>query len=397
MFVIPAEKQVVASADPAPYKYVAQLPLDSQLSKQTGQITRKRDPNYCLHAASAMCDNCMPLEPWDKAYLTNNKIKHLSFHSYLRQLKTSQKTCLPTDPLFIPPLDEPSYTLKSCSSHLPYPQGICSKCQIGAITLAPQTYRMVDHVEFESPDIIDTFINAWRANGHQRLGFLYGMYVAYPDVPLGVKAVVQAIYEPPQEASREHIQIQAADPIAEDPAVASLAGLLGMQRVGIIYTDLTDSGTGDGKVVYKRHIDSHFLSSAETLSSAMFQLNARVPTPYSSTGAFDSRFVTCVVTANAQNEIDLFTYQASNQCCQMAAAKLIHATVDPCKFRVKKQVDNPQVYIPQVFYTQKNSFGIAVQHDANPAFPVEYMLVNVIFLDIADARVPVDTNSKVYD
>ena len=59
-------------------------------------------------------------------------------------------------------------------------------------------YRHVDNVMFEDSRIVDRFIEGWRRSGCQRIGYLYGKYEEYTDVPLGIRAVVSAIYEPAQ-------------------------------------------------------------------------------------------------------------------------------------------------------------------------------------------------------
>ena len=51
---------------------------------------------------------------------------------------------------------------------------------------------------FENGHMVNRFLNYWRSSGHQRIGFLYGRYEVYEGVPLGIRAVIAAIYEPPQ-------------------------------------------------------------------------------------------------------------------------------------------------------------------------------------------------------
>jgi len=88
---------------------------------------------------------------------------------------------------------------------------------------------MVDHVEFSSPSHIEDFINYWRSTGLQRFGYMYGRYEPYPDVPLGIKAVVEAIYEPPQEGEVDGISLTL--PWNEEKTIDDAADACGLTKV----------------------------------------------------------------------------------------------------------------------------------------------------------------------
>jgi nuclear protein localization family protein 4 len=180
-----------------------------------------------------MCEYCLPLEPYDAKYLQEKKIKFMSFHAFLKSLKDKNKSS--GSNIGLPFLESPEFTVKSpcpSGSHDPYPQGICTKCQPSAVSLQSQTFRMVDHVEFESPDLINTFLGAWRQTGVQRFGYLYGQYAPYSEVPLGVKAVVAAIYEPVQEGWADGLQVDIND--TRLSSVDAMASKLGLERVSFI-------------------------------------------------------------------------------------------------------------------------------------------------------------------
>ncbi|KIS72305.1 putative nuclear protein localization factor and ER translocation component [Mycosarcoma maydis] len=361
-----------------PWEAVEEHTVDTYWQAQQGKITRKKDSQFCRHGPKGMCDYCMPLEPYDSKYQTENNIKHLSFHAYLR--KQDIATNKPSQS-FIPPLEEVDYSVKKpcpSASHLSWPAGICTKCQPSAITLQRQPYRMVDHVEFAHPDLIENILSFWRSTATQRFGFLLGRYEAYHDVPMGIKAVVEAIHEPPQEGELDGLTLGV--PWEEQPRVEKLAKLCGLEFVGMIYSDLSPADPTHqdpslaGKVVCKRHKDSFFLSGIETIFAAQLQLGNPNPSRFSSTGRFNSKFVTCILSGTEEGAIDVSAYQISEQGMGMVQADMIEASVNPNIIRVKPS--EGERYVPEVFYRYTNEYKIDVKESAKPTFPVEYLIVN---------------------
>ncbi|GAA5994194.1 nuclear protein localization protein 4 [Rhodotorula paludigena] len=363
-----------------PWEEVKENPVDVFWEQQDGKIPRPKGQHGCRCGPKSMCDYCMPLEPFDSEYHAEHNIKHLSYHAYLKKLHAAVPTSAQAS-TYIPPLNEESYRVAvpcSSGSHPSWPAGICTKCQPSAVTLSRQTYRMVDHVEFADPSLINGLLSFWRQTGTQRFGYLLGTYAQYDKVPMGVKAVVEAIHEPPQEPHADGITV--GFPWDEEEKVKALADACGFEVVGVIFTDLTQDTSSDeakkaGKVVAKRHANSFFLSSLEVLFAAALQRKHPMPSRFSMTGRFSSRFVTCVLSGDLEGSIAVEAYQVSDQAESMVDADMVEASVDPGVVRVKDE--GPMRYIPDVFYRYKNKYGLEVKESAKPCFPVEYLLVNV--------------------
>ncbi|KAF9015031.1 NPL4 family-domain-containing protein [Cyathus striatus] len=374
-----AQTIVPPNVEKRPWELVKEDQVDEYWRSETGMIQRTRDAQFCKHGPKGMCDYCMPLEPYDTAYHKEHNIKYLSYHAYLR--KITPKSTLSASSL-LPPLTPLSYTVKTpcpTGSHPAWPAGICTACQPSAITLQSQPFRMVDHLEIASTDIIDRFLQAWRKTGLQRFGWLIGRYAPYKEVPMGIKAVVEAIYEPPQQGELDGLVL--GWPWEDEPRIKALAASASnpLTIVGYIFTDLDPTPEDRTKNIYKRHPQSFLLSSLEAIFAAALQKRNPSPSKSSPTGEFSSRLVTAVLTATEDGQVDISAYQVSEQAVAMVEADMIEASVDPSIVRVKEEDRNQGSarYVPDVFFSYKNEYGLEAKKSAKPCFPVEYLMVNV--------------------
>ncbi|KAJ3480414.1 hypothetical protein NLJ89_g12280 [Agrocybe chaxingu] len=103
------------------------------------------------------------------------------------------------------------------------------------------------------------------------------------------------------------------------------------------------------------------------------------PTKSSPTGQFASRLVTAVLTGTEDGQVDVSAYQVSEQAVAMVEADMIEASVEAGIVRVKEEdrTNDSARYVPDVFFSYKNEYGLEVKKSAKPCFPVEYLLVNV--------------------
>nr|AGE95800.1 protein involved in er translocation [Encephalitozoon cuniculi] len=304
-------------------------------------IKREKDSMMCQHDSNAMCSNCAPLDPWDEKYYKDNMIKYLSFGSYCEMMKSKKKE-----------LGVESHSVGTCEDHGPHAK--CNRCQEKNIILAPQVFRMVDHVEFDGKHLVENFIRNWRESGRQRFGFLVGRYMDHEMIPLGTKAVVSGIWEPEQEDYPDGFVITGS-------MDAPFSGT-GLEIVGMIYTDILMER---GSVTSDKVAKGYFLSSLEIEFIAKMQLmHPHTVRDGGREMEFGSRLATIVVTAEKDGSIGLQEYQVSNQCMALVKGGYILPTEDPRRFLATRDI----------FYRTKAEEAMV---KADPYLPGEFFLVKL--------------------
>ncbi|KAH0517965.1 Nuclear protein localization protein 4-like protein, partial [Microtus ochrogaster] len=299
--------------------------IDQYLSKQDGKIYRSRDPQLCRHGPLGKCVHCVPLEPFDEDYLNHLEppVKHMSFHAYIRKLTGGAD-------------------------------------------------KHVDNIMFENHTVADRFLDFWRKTGNQHFGYLYGRYTEHKDIPLGIRAEVAAIYEPPQIGTQNSLELL-EDPKAE--VVDEIAAKLGLRKVGWIFTDLVSEDTRKGTVRYSRNKDTYFLSSEECITAGDFQNKHPNICRLSPDGHFGSKFVTAVATGGPDNQVHFEGYQVSNQCMALVRDECLLPCKDAPELGYAKESSSEQ-YVPDVFYKDIDKFGNEITQLARP-LPVEYLIIDI--------------------
>eukprot|EP00035_Acanthoeca_spectabilis_P006222 m.122055 g.122055 ORF g.122055 m.122055 type:complete len:616 (+) comp13406_c0_seq1:246-2093(+) len=354
--------------------------VDVILDAEEGLVQRKPDPTMCRGCDEKnKCINCLPLQPFDPSVLqgADPPIKFLSFHAYLRKLRTG------VDKGRLINLEEPvCEPAKTCTNCAAWPKALCSKCQPSALRLTRQEYRHVDYLSFQDQEAVQTFVSAWIKSGKQRYGLLYGYYDRYDgpnEVPLGIKACVEAIYEPPQMGDSEGFDLE-DDPNAG--LVDAIARALGLKVVGAIYTDLQHAPElpPPNNVHYTR-----FMSDDNTVFSAMEVLNAAtmqdkypnaVSRKYALSGRFGSKFVTCVVSGSSVNSIEPQAYMATDNAVAMVRASMLAPSATAVN-EVCVAASDETRFVPEVLYTEKNEYDRLVVKKAEPSLPSDMLHVQL--------------------
>jgi nuclear protein localization protein 4 homolog len=193
-----------------------------------------QDVEYkCHHPKDQMCANCKDNSGIQDA-------KHIPFDHHLREMRNRCKKKHKPDQRCqdcIPLVDVSYLMRRDCTSHKPYPLGMCNKCIPPSVILDRQIYRHVDYVSIRNYPEFQKFVDHWQ-NLHcmeQRVAWLYGYYSEDPNYPEGVRVNVEALYEPPQIGEMNGFQLM-NDEFELD--VDMVAHSLQLEKVGWVYTSL---------------------------------------------------------------------------------------------------------------------------------------------------------------
>ena len=124
-----------------------------------------------------------------------------------------------------------------CKMHPQFPKAMCNKCMPPSCIVKRQEYRHVDYAQFMNFKEVTNFVNEWVQNSFakQKVGFLYGYYAEDPNYKGGVRAIIEALYEPPQIGEISGFQFLKDE---SENNVNRIAESLGLERIGWFFFPL---------------------------------------------------------------------------------------------------------------------------------------------------------------
>ncbi|KMZ80011.1 hypothetical protein PVIIG_04808 [Plasmodium vivax India VII] len=196
-----------------------------------------------------------------------------------------------------------------------------------SVTLKHQEYRHVDHLELMNVEEVKNFVQYWYTNGsmcEQRVGWMYGYYREDPHYTLGIRAVCECIYEPPQINEVDKVKLLPDDFL---PSVDVIANRLGLERIGWIFTHLPR----------KEHLTSEEVVQIANLQLANLKKNMHY-TNYSV-----SNFITCTISPDPMlsNEPVTNAFMVSDMGMALIRSSLVDSTqTDPSHIQLRNPVRN---------------------------------------------------------
>mmetsp|Transcript_4823 Transcript_4823/g.11874 ORF Transcript_4823/g.11874 Transcript_4823/m.11874 type:complete len:539 (-) Transcript_4823:273-1889(-) len=208
------------------------------------------------------------------------------------------------------------------------------------VTLGHQKFRHVDYLEYMNDEAIQNFVGYWRSRDmmEQRGGYLYGYYRPDKHVEHGVRAVMEAIYEPEQSGA-DFVQFSRLPDSASELS-DKIAKRLGLEKIGWIYTGLPRD---------------ELLNAQEVLEIAKMQQRYSTSAHYS--GYNLSTFVSCTVRPDVENggNPDTKVFMCSDQCSAMLRdGCLDEDNADPKSMQIR-EAPEPGVIMPAVLQSGKDA------------------------------------------
>mmetsp|Transcript_95896 Transcript_95896/g.240358 ORF Transcript_95896/g.240358 Transcript_95896/m.240358 type:complete len:508 (-) Transcript_95896:123-1646(-) len=185
-----------------------------------------------------------------------------------------------------------------------------------SVSIKQQPYRHIDTLSIINVGEMENFIGYWQhallERGMQRLGWMYGYYLEDKNYDEGCRAIVEGIYEPPQDMEGEIAQ-HLDDP--HKARVDRVAEACGLECIGWIFTTL-------------------LLDEGQLLSPVEVQRIARLQNENSTDLHFTkyrlSKFVSCAVRPDVSmgGLPSLNPFMVSDQCCAMVRDGILAESTD---------------------------------------------------------------------